>query len=30
MERTLEGQEISAMVDELLGILKGKGLELRA
>jgi phenylalanyl-tRNA synthetase beta chain len=29
VERTLEGQEISAMVDELLGILKGKGLELR-
>ncbi len=29
MERTLEGQEISAMVDELLEILKGKGIELR-
>lgn len=29
MDRTLEGQEINAMVDELLGILKGKGLTLR-
>jgi phenylalanyl-tRNA synthetase beta chain len=29
MERTLEGQEIAAMVEELLGILKGKGIELR-
>ena len=29
MERTLEGQEISAMVDELLAIFKNKGIELR-
>ncbi|MBH1940182.1 phenylalanine--tRNA ligase subunit beta [Mobilitalea sibirica] len=29
MERTLEGQEISAMTDELLAILKAKGIELR-
>lgn len=29
MERTLEGQEISAMVEELLGVLKDKGIELR-
>jgi len=29
MERTLEGQEISTMVDSLLNILKGKGIELR-
>jgi phenylalanyl-tRNA synthetase beta chain len=29
MDRTLEGQEISTMVDELLAILKGKGIELR-
>jgi phenylalanyl-tRNA synthetase beta chain len=29
LERTLEGQEISAMVDELLKVLAGKGIELR-
>jgi phenylalanyl-tRNA synthetase beta chain len=29
MERTLEGQEISAMVDELLKVLSEKGIELR-
>lgn len=29
MDRTLEGQEINAMVEELLNILKGKGLTLR-
>lgn len=29
MERTLEGQEISAMVDELLSIFKEKGIEIR-
>ncbi|MDF2941753.1 MAG: hypothetical protein K0S01_611 [Herbinix sp.] len=28
-ERTLEGQEISTMVDELLGILSSKGIEIR-
>jgi phenylalanyl-tRNA synthetase beta chain len=29
MERTLEGQEISAMVDELLAVFSAKGIELR-
>jgi len=29
MERTLEGQEISTMVEELLEVLKDKGIELR-
>jgi phenylalanyl-tRNA synthetase beta chain len=29
MERTLEGQEIQAMVDEILGILGTKGIEIR-
>lgn len=29
MDRTLEGQEISTMVDEILALLKGKGIELR-
>jgi phenylalanyl-tRNA synthetase beta chain len=29
MERTLEGQEIQSMVDGLLALLKGKGIELR-
>jgi phenylalanyl-tRNA synthetase beta chain len=29
MERTLEGQEIQSMIEELLGILSAKGLEIR-
>jgi hypothetical protein len=29
MERTLEGSEISGMVDELLALLTAKGLEIR-